>query len=148
MPRNLRCRTIEDIRAELDRLSRGPVETTGKWSYYQILTHLTKAVEGSMKGLKRELPWWKKHLMGPLLYRIFILRGYIPRGIKGPPADRIEGNEAEALAQFRKALETFEKFEGPWSEHPIMGRLNKEQWANFHPMHFANHVSHVKSKKI
>ena len=147
MPRDLRCRTIEDVRAELDRLNQRPVETTGNWSYYQILTHLTKAVEGSMKGVKREMPWWKKNLLGPVLYYLFTWRGYIPRGIKGPPSDRIEGDEAEALVAFRKALEVFEKHQGPWSEHPILGPLDKTQWANFHPLHFANHVSHVRKKE-
>ena len=147
MPRDLRCRTLQDMRAELDRLSGGPVETTGNWSYYQILTHLTKAVEGSMKGNKREMSWWKRHVMGPALYRLFTFRGSIPRGIKGPPSDRVEGNEAEALAAFRKALDAFEKHEGPWSEHPIMGPLNKTQWTNFHPLHFQNHVSHARKKE-
>lgn len=144
MGRELRFKSFEEIRAELVRLESGHVETTGNWSYFQILTHLTKAVDGSMKGLKREMPWWKKHLVGPLLYRLFAMRGYIPKGIKGPPADRIEGNEAEALAQFRRSLETFEGFEGPMSDHPILGTLNKGQWAIFHAMHFANHVRHAK----
>jgi len=147
MPRELRCKNFEDIRAELDRLQKGPVETTGNWSYFQIITHLTKAVEGSLKGVKREMPWWKKHLRGPFLFHLFVLRGYIPEGIKGPPADRIEGNETEAVANFRKALETFEKFEGPFSDHPILGALDKKQWAAFHPLHFANHVRHAKPKE-
>ncbi len=146
MPRDLRCKNFADIRAELDRLSQGPVETTGSWSYYQILTHLTKSMEGNMKGVKRDMPWWKKRVVGPLLYRLFAFRGYIPRGIKGPPSDRVEGNEAEALAAFRRALEAFEKFEGPLSGHPILGLLNKRQWLVFHSMHFANHVSHAKPK--
>ena len=148
MPRDLRCRNFEDIRAELDRLSSGPVETTGRWSYFQILTHLTKAVEGSMKGIRREMPWWKRHLVGPLLYRLFAFRGSIPGGIKGPPADRIEGNEAEARAQFEKALQAFEKHEGPFSDHPILGPLDKKQWAVFHPLHFNNHVRHAKLRDI
>jgi len=146
MPRDLRCKTFEDIRAELNRLGDGPVETTGKWSYYQMITHLTGAVEGSMKGTRREMPWWKRRLVGPLLYRFFAFRGYIPAGIKGRPAERIEGNEAEAVAQFRKSLEAFEKYEGPYSDHPILGPLNKRQWAVFHPMHFMNHVRHTKPK--
>jgi hypothetical protein len=146
MRRELRFRSFEDVHADLDSLSHGPLETTGNWSYFQMLTHLTKAVEGSMKGLKREMPWWKRHIVGPLLYRLFAARGYIPKGIKGPPADRIEGNEAEALAQFRKALETFEKFDGPFSDHPILGPLNKKQWTVFHAMHFANHVGHTRLK--
>lgn len=147
MPRDLRCRNFEDVRAELDRLHSGPVETTGNWSYYQILTHLTQAVEGSMKGVKREMTWWKRNVLGPLLHRLFVLRGYIPRGIKGPPSDRVEGDETEALVRFRAALDNFEKFEGPFSDHRILGPLNKKQWAEFHPLHFANHVSHVRRKE-
>jgi hypothetical protein len=147
MPRELRCKNFEDIRSELDRLGEGPVETTGNWSYFQIITHLTKAVEGSLKGVKRDMPFWKKHILGPILFRLFAMRGYIPGGIKGPPSDRVEGNEAAAVAQFRKALEAFEKSEGPFSDHPILGPLNKKQWAAFHPMHFANHVRHTKSKE-
>jgi hypothetical protein len=144
MPRPLRCKNFDDIRAELARLGDGPVETTGHWSYFQMITHLTKAVEGSLKGLKREMPWWKKRLRGPFLYRLFVIRGYIPGGIKGPPPDRIEGNAAEAVVQFKEAMGAFEKFEGSLSDHPILGPLNKKQWAAFHTLHFANHVRHTK----
>jgi hypothetical protein len=144
MPRHLRCKNFQDIRAELARLGDSPVETTGKWSYFQMLSHLAKAVEGSMKGTRREIPWWKRHLLGPVLYRLFSARGYIPEGIKGPPPDRIEGNAAEARILLEKALENFEKSEGPYSDHPIMGPLNKQQWLVFHSMHFANHVRHTR----
>ncbi len=147
MPRPLRCKNLNDIRADLTLLEKSPVETTGNWSYFQIITHLTQAVEGSMKGLKREMPWWKKHILGPLLHRLFVMKGYIPAGIKGRPVERVEGNEAGAVAQFRKALDAFEKFEGPLSDHPILGQLNKKQWASFHPLHFQNHARHVKSQK-
>lgn len=143
MPRPLRCQTFQDLRDELSRLEAGPVETTGNWSYFQILAHLTRAVEGSMKGLKREMPWWKKRLQGPFLFRLFAIRGYLPAGIKGPPPERIEGNEPEALALFRKSLESFEEHEGPFSDHPILGPLNKRQWARFHVLHFINHVRHA-----
>jgi len=146
MHRGLRCKNFGDMRSELDRLGGGPVETTGNWSYFQIITHLTQAVEGSMKGVKREMPFWKKHILGPMLYHLFVFRGYIPQGIKGRPVERVEGNESLAVAQFRKALDDFEKFEGPFSDHPILGPLNKRQWANFHPLHFANHVGHTKLK--
>ena len=144
MPRPLRCRNFTDIRAELDRLGTGPVETTGNWSYFQIIDHLAQAVEGSMKGVKRDAPWWKKRLLGPALYHFFVFRGYIPRGIKGRPPERVEGDVAVAVARLRTALDNFEMHEGPWSEHPILGILTKAQWANFHPLHFNNHVSHTK----
>ncbi|HEY5037916.1 MAG TPA: DUF1569 domain-containing protein [bacterium] len=147
MPRELRFKNFGDIRADLAQLEKGPVETTAKWSYFQIISHLTTAVAGSMTGTKREMPFWKKHIRGPLLYRLFAIRGYIPAGIKGRPSDRIEGNEVEAVAQFRKALDAFEKYEGPHSDHPILGPLSKKHWEKFHAMHYANHARNARLKK-
>jgi len=147
MPRNLRCKDFRDIRSELAKLEQGPIETSRKWSYYQIITHLTGAVEGSLKGVKREMPFWKKYILGPFLFRLFTLRGYIPEGIKGRPSERVEGNEKEAVLQFRKALEDFEKSTGPYSDHPVLGQLNKRQWRTFHVLHFNNHVRHADLKK-
>ncbi len=144
MPRDLRCKNFQDIRTELDRLGTGPVETTGNWSYFQITDHLAQVVEGSMKGVKREMPWWKKRLIGPIAYEFLALRGYIPAGIKGRPLERVEGDAAAAAERLRKALENFEKHDGPWSDHPLLGSLNKRQWAGFHAMHFNNHVNHTK----
>ncbi|HTC22184.1 MAG TPA: DUF1569 domain-containing protein [bacterium] len=146
MPRNLRCKNFDEIRADLTLLEKGPVETTGKWSYFQMIDHLTKGIEGSLKGTKREMPFLKRHVFGPLLYQFFALRGYIPARIKGRPSDRIEGNEPEAVARFRKALEAFEKSEAPYSDHPILGPLDKKQWHVFHSMHYANHVRHTLPK--
>ncbi len=40
--RELRFKTLNEARAELDRLEKVPVVTIGNWSYYQILTHLNK----------------------------------------------------------------------------------------------------------
>ncbi len=85
MSRDLRCKNFDEIRKDLDHLDKGPVETIGKWSHFQIIEHLTKAVNGSIKGIKRDMPSWKKHIRGPLLYQFFALRGYIPAGIQGPP---------------------------------------------------------------
>ena len=146
MPRPLRCKNFREVRADLALLVKGPVESTGNWSFFQMLDHLSKAVEGSLKGIKKEMPWWKRHLAGPLAYRLFALRGFIPAGIKGRPSDRIEGDEASALARFREAMEIFEKSDGPPSDHPILGPLNKRQWEAFHAMHYANHVRHAQPK--
>jgi hypothetical protein len=147
MPRDLRCQNFEHVRKELDRLEKGPVTTTGSWSFYQIITHVSKGVEGSMKGVKRGMPFWKKYIFGPIAFRLFKLQGRIPRGIKGPPSDRIEGNEVEAITRYRKALDTFEEFEGPVSDHPVLGPFTKKKWLDFHSWHFANHASHAKPKE-
>lgn len=146
MGRELRFKNFEQVRAELDRLGTGLVETTGNWSYFQIIDHMAKAVEISLTGVQREMPFWKKRILGPFLYRLFAFRGYMPAGIKGRSPDRVEGNEAEAVARLRRALDAFEAYEGPFSDHHVLGPFTKKQWRIFHSMHFANHASHAKPK--
>lgn len=147
MRRELRFKTLDDSRAELARLEKGPVETFGNWSYFQILTHCAKGFEGSMKCLKREMPWWKRHILGPMGYWDIKLKGYISPGIPGPKSDRIEGDEKAALEQLRKALDDFEKFDGPFSDHPRLGNFNKDKWILFHAFHLANHLGWAKPKE-
>lgn len=148
MRRELRFKNFEDVRAELAELGKGPVETTGVWSYFQILNHCATAMENSMKGLEREMSWWQKHVKGPLFFRKNARDGFIPAGIKGnpqtAPPERIEGDEKAALTKLHQAMEDFEKFAGKLSVHPRLGKLNKKQWYLFHAMHIANHLGHAK----
>jgi hypothetical protein len=151
MRRELRFKNFADIRQELANLEKGPVVTTGHWTYFQILEHCRKALEGSMKGIKREMSWWKKHVMGPIGMRKTLRDGFIPTGIgspmKGTPVERVEGDEKAAMAQLHKAMEEFEKFEGTLSEHPRFGPMSKKNWVSFHSMHLANHLGHAKLKE-
>lgn len=149
MRRELKFKDLNDARRELELLSQGPVETLGEWSYFQILNHLAKATEGSMKGKIGEMSWWKRHVQGPVFYGSCAWRGSIPAGIgkkPGVPVERVEGDEKAALTQLLKVLEDFEKFEGKLSEHPRMGPLNKRQWTRFHTWHLANHLGNVRRK--
>ncbi len=151
MRRKLRFKNFDDIRQELTALEKGPVATTGQWSYFQILEHCRKAVEGSMKGLHRDLSWWKRHVTGPIGMVKTAKDGFIPTGIgspmKGTPVERLEGDEKAALAQLRQALADFEKFEGEFSDHPRFGQLSKKNWFLFHSMHLANHLGHASLKE-
>jgi hypothetical protein len=146
MRRELRFKTFDDARAELTQLEKGPVETTGNWSYFQILNHCAKAMEGSMKGSKREIPWQKRYIFGPIGYWDTVLRGYIAQGIQGPKTERVEGDEKAALEQLRKAMDDFEKHEGPFSEHPRFGAFGKKKWYLFHSFHMANHLGWARPK--
>lgn len=150
MRRELRFKTLEDARRELSLLEAGPVETTGLWSFYQILTHCAASLENTIKGLRREMSWWKRHVIGPLAYQKIASNGVFPNGIQGnpltSPAQREEGDEKAALARLRQALNDLEKFEGRFSDHPRLGNLNKKQWTYFHAMHLAHHLGHAKTK--
>ena len=148
MRRELRFKNFEEVRAELARLEQGPVETTGVWSYFQILDHCALSLENSMKGLEREMSWWQKHVKGPFFARVTAAKGFIRPGIKGNPQTalsvRVEGDEKAAMTRLQQGLEAFEKFEGKLSVHPRLGKLNKKLWYHFHAMHIANHIGHAK----
>lgn len=149
MRRELRFKTLDEARAELTRLESGPVETTGHWSYFQILAHCAKAVDGSTKGVAREMTWWKRHVTAPISYYKTAWDGFLSPGIgakPGAPVERVEGDEKAALSLLRTALDHFEKFEGKMSDHPRLGGLNKKQWTRFHAWHLANHLGNVRTK--
>jgi hypothetical protein len=151
MRRELIFRTIGDARAELDRLEKGPVETTGNWSYFQILNHCGKAVEASMRGFKSLKPWYIRRILGPIAFGKLSGRGFIPPGAgapaKGITAERVEGDEKAALTNLRKGLDDLEKYGGPWAEHPFFGKLNREKWLHLTAMHLANHLGWAKPKE-
>jgi hypothetical protein len=152
MRRELRFKTLDEARAELARLENGPVETTGNWSYYQILTHCGNGVVSSMTSFSATKPWpWVlRRLIGPIGLGKVFKQGFIPPGVgvkKGVKVERIEGDEKAALAALRKALDDFEKHEGPWAEHPFFGKLDKKKWTLLTSLHLANHLGWAKPKE-
>jgi hypothetical protein len=76
--------------------------------------------------------------------------GFYPPGVgvkKGVKVERVEGDEKAALAALRKALDDFEKHEGPWAEHPFFGKLDKKKWTLLTSLHLANHLGWAKPKE-
>ena len=149
MRRELRFKTLDDARAELSRLEQGPLETTGNWSYYQILTHCAKGSESSMTSFASVKPWFLRRIVGPIGLRKVFQQGFIPPGVgvkKGVKVERVEGDEKAALANLRKTLDDFEKHEGPWAEHPFFGKMDKKKWTYLTALHLANHLGWAKPK--
>jgi hypothetical protein len=146
--RELRFKTLNEARAELKRLEKGPIVTTGNWSYYQILDHLQKNAVRSMTSFPRLQSWWLRRLAGPVILVIILKQGSIPAGtgavIGATP--KVKGNEKKALADLRKTLTDLEKHKGPWAEHPIFGKMNKEKWLHLTSLHLANHLGWAKLK--
>jgi hypothetical protein len=149
MRRELRFKTFDDARAELARLEKGPVETTGHWSYFQILNHCSNGVESSMTSFSGLKPWLLRRTIGPMVLKKVFKAGFIQPGIglkKGAKVEKVEGDEKAALARLRKALDAFEKHPGPWGEHPFFGKLDKEKWTLLTSLHLANHLGWAKPK--
>jgi hypothetical protein len=146
--RELRFKTLDEARAELKRLEKGPVVTTGNWSYYQILDHLQENAACSMASFPPSWPLWLRRSVGPMALRMILKKGSLPPGtgaiLRVNP--KVKGNEKKALAELRKTLTALEKHKGPWAEHPLFGKMNQEKWLHLTSLHLANHLGWAKLK--
>ena len=124
---------------EVERLLAGH-STVGRWTLGQILYHLATAIrlmtEGSSASPGRTMP--------EAIRRRFFRAGRFPEGVEAPlaellpPPDRDARAEAEAL---RTAIGQFASATGPFANHPLLGPLTKDEWARFHCIHCAHHLS-------
>jgi hypothetical protein len=103
------------------------VETTGAWSYYQILKPFLRKTVG-------------KYLLSKLLEKGYML----PDGYNGQlETARIEGDDRLALSQLKAAIYSFRKFNKDFAIHPLYDTMDKPTWEKFHSIHIANHLSFV-----
>jgi hypothetical protein len=131
---------LDDVMPDVERLLAGHV-TLGRWTLGQICNHLASALlltvespPGASGPTSRQQEVFR---------RLFFRSARFPEGrgaplpalIPGPGlVDRIE---AERL---RAAIDRFLTSTGPFSGHPALGPLNKEEWDRFHRMHCAHHL--------
>ena len=122
----------------------------GEWSLGQILHHLAASIRLSMAPGPQPTT-----LEGePEQERVFQVRrrkffklGRFPEGAQiphpslSPPTDADERASAESL---RSALSWFETHEGPMVAHPLLGRLSKAEWVEFHRIHCIHHLGFVR----
>lgn len=146
MKRDLVLNTIPELKAELERLGNGTVETYGVWSFAQILEHIAASIEwanGEASGfLPDGIP-----MVDPALGKKFFARtarsGKIPTGVQNEaaPATRVEGDASAQLARCQKALDAFLTFHGKRPQHPFFGFLEESEWAKWAVMHSSHHLS-------
>lgn len=121
------------------------VETTGVWSYYQILRHCTEHIQFSMTHFPYTYNPFLRKTVGKYLLARILERGYMmPDGYNGQiETVRIEGDDRIALLQFKAAIFAFRKFNREFAIHPLYDVMDKPTWERFHSIHIANHFSFV-----
>jgi hypothetical protein len=143
--RKLDYASLEEVLADADRLSSGPVKVLGNWSAGQIFRHLAIAFNASIDGFTMTFPWYFR-----LMARVFrkkLLGGPMPAGFNLPS----EGAKAltpeptsteEGLADLHAAVARLER-EPYRAKHPMFGDLGKEEWNKLHLKHASLHMSFV-----
>ncbi len=146
MRRELKLNSFRDLEKEIEKIEKasGP-KTTGVWSVYQILQHLTDMLHGSMHGFPKHQPKIVRMTVGKYMYKKIIKSGVMRQGYPNAsaPAKREDAPIAPAIQRLRAMITEFESFNGHMAMHPFFDRLNKEEWTKLHLIHFSLHLSFI-----
>jgi hypothetical protein len=141
--RKLDYASLEEVVADAERLSSGPVQTLGNWSAGQIFKHLALAYNGSVDGLNMKFPL--PLVITARLFKRKLMNMPMPAGFKLPAsaaeAVRPEPMSAqEGLAALRAAVERLRR-EPHRAKHPMFGELTADEWDKIHRTHANLHMS-------
>ena len=133
---------LDQVMPEIDRLLQGHT-TVGRWSLAQICNHLELAIRLPMDGVPVKSTWLVRRTVGPIFRRLSFRLAWIPEAVRVPeiyipPPNLDQKHESDALGS---TIERFCAFAGPLDEHPLLGRMTRPQWEQFHCLHCAHHLS-------
>jgi hypothetical protein len=150
MRRLIEINNFEELEHELDELeSASEIETTGKWSFYQILLHISDSIHYSIHGYPGVLPWLIRKTIGRIVLGRLIAEGKMNPGHYNPtaPKEREEGDYKSAMSRLRECIKEFKNHDGIFSVHPIFDAMDKHTWEKLHCIHASLHMSFVHAKK-
>lgn len=145
--RQLRFQTIDEAVELSERLAAGQVETTGKFSYAQILEHLARAMDTVTGHVKTDPVPFPIRVVGRVIRPFLITRPFRP-GIKLPkktqsllwPEDSIDVQTG--LQHFKEAVDRFQRTQ-PLLPHPVFGSMSRAQHEQVQCRHAELHLSFV-----
>ena len=142
--RVLKFQSLDEMLADAEQITSGPVRCMGNWSAGQILKHLAIAVESAITGVDYTHPWYIR-LTARLMKRHFLNctmePGFqMPQAMKAefmPPDDVSIGDGLSALRQsvtrFRAATEL--------APSKIFGQMTRDEAEKFQLRHAEMHLS-------
>jgi hypothetical protein len=141
--RRVDFKDLSDVCADARELNKSGWLAVGRWDLSQVCNHLADATEWSVKGFPLQAPWLVRRFFGPWAFRKVLKARRLRAGVKVP--DKIlpqSGGDADlAIDRLEQSVQLFDSHCGPMHEHPILGRLDKEAWRQFHLIHGGHHLS-------
>lgn len=146
--RKIRFDSIAEAVADAERLAVSEVETTGYYSFGQILDHLARAMD-TVTGKVKPAPVGFPIRTAARVARSYLLTHPLRAGYKLPaksqsilwPANDVD--TATGLALLEQAVERFQKTD-PLRPHPVFGKLNRKQHVQAQCRHCELHLSFVR----
>jgi hypothetical protein len=141
--RTLKFSSYDELLADVERLTSGPVQALGNWSPGQIFRHLAIVYNSSIDGFSITFPL-PLRLAGKV-FRKKLLTMSMPAGFKLPAAGQKAmvppaTSTEEGAAELRAAIARL-KQEPTRAPHPMFGNLTREEWDRVHLSHAALHLS-------
>ncbi|MFO0948226.1 MAG: DUF1569 domain-containing protein [Planctomycetota bacterium] len=141
--RRLELRNMEAIVKDAENLEAGGYQPVGNWDLGQICDHLATSVHGSTRGFPLKAPWIVRRFLGPYFFRkmrrLRRMKANVPLPEKFKPKPGTDATKS--IARLRDAIDEFGKHAGPWPDHPILGRMGRDEWLDFHLIHASHHLS-------
>jgi len=151
--RELSFGSLDDIRAEIDRLEQahnaGTLTSTGNWTPGQIFWHCASLVRGALDGFPEDAkpPLWLKLFGRMIKAKATAPGGEAPTGFKIPPglAKVFEPSPdltfEQGASELRVLLDRIASGATMEKPSPLFGELNNEQWTNLQVGHCQMHFS-------
>jgi hypothetical protein len=145
--RNLKFTGLDDILRDISPRKPGSTETTGVWSYSQILNHCSDELESVIRDVK-PYPWILRFLFVDHFRKKFLKDGfYTLPPFAGRKGFNMEGNERTALIRIRELIDDFKNLPGPMVFHPFYGRIPKVECEKLLAFHAAHHFEFIRESK-
>ena len=145
--RTLRFTGLDDVLTELNGFEPGATQTTGVWSYSQILNHCADELESVVRDVK-PYPWLVRFLFANIARKKFLKAGFYTRPpFAGRGGFNMEGNERTALIRIKKVIADFKALPGPTVFHPFYGRILKGECEKLIAYHTAHHFGFIRKQQ-
>lgn len=140
--RPLDLRSLDDVIAEVQRLSDGGYTPTGAWNLSQVCEHLRETMRIGMDGDEPRLSWPMRKVFGCVFWYVLRKRSMMTGAPTIPrltPKEMSEDDPAMIEACLATLAEARD-FAGPLPPSPLMDGMTLEKWKDLMVIHAQHHL--------
>lgn len=147
--RPLKLGGFQEAVAEVERLAAGGYSRAGNWGLAEVLSHLNKALNLCFEPFPFITPAPLRPIMRTVMVPLMKRGVQFPGGLKAPdplqPA--VDLDLPEQIAEFKRLVAAILNPESQLQPyHPLLGKINREQWIVMQTWHAAHHLSFLVPK--
>lgn len=141
--RNLDFQSADEVIDEIQRLRKSGYTQLKRWNLTQVCEHLTRTMEGEMKGLGFRIPWILRRTVGQWMTSRVLKSRAMPSVPTLPSLRPTAQHRSEDPALIQECIATLRKadsFDGDLDDYPFVDRLPHPQWRQLMWIHAAHHL--------